>query len=138
MENSLKEKIIGAWRLVSFEQESKDGKITFPLGKDARGYLYYLIDGHVSVHIMRTGRQISLEDGVLKYNELGYLAYGGHYYFDETRMVMTHEVDVSLYPEWTGTAQVRKVDLKWPYLQLSSDGPVGEEGFQFRLRWLRD
>ncbi|WP_295718909.1 lipocalin-like domain-containing protein [Mucilaginibacter sp.] len=142
MENTLAERVIGAWTLVTFEQESKDGVISYPLGKEATGSLFYLPGGHVAVNIMLAGRDIFIDKALLlkeqlKYNELGYLAYSGFYHVDENLKLMTHELVVSFYPEWVGSRQIRKIDLNNNCLQLSSDGPVGPEHSRFRLEWLR-
>jgi hypothetical protein len=49
--------LIGSWRLVSWENRSIDGqKISYPLGRDAVGYIMYNQDGYMSVAIMRPNR----------------------------------------------------------------------------------
>jgi Lipocalin-like domain len=41
--------LIGTWRLVSWENRSLvDGQISYPLGKDAAGYIMYNQDGYMS------------------------------------------------------------------------------------------
>src|SRR3712207_564830 len=45
--------LIGTWRLLSWENRSvEDGQISYPLGKDAEGYIMYNQDGYMSVAIM--------------------------------------------------------------------------------------
>lgn len=132
--------VTGAWALVTFEQESNEGEISYPLGKDARGSIYYLPDGHVSVHIMRSDRGITVDESLvfgqnLQYNQLGYLAYSGRFHVDEELQIMIHELDISLYPEWVGGQQIRKIELNGNRLQLSSNGPVGDNQIRFRLLW---
>ena len=142
MENNLRQLVIGAWMLISFDQKSKDGKVSYPLGRAARGSLYYLPDGHVCVNIMQSSRNITVDPSLmkgdaLKYNELGYLAYSGQYHIEEDPQLMIHVPDVSLYPEWIGSQQIRKIHLVGNYLQLSSNGPVGPDESRFRLTWVR-
>jgi hypothetical protein len=48
--------LVGAWRLVSWENRAADGQITYPMGTDAVGYLLYTADGRFSVTISRRGR----------------------------------------------------------------------------------
>jgi Lipocalin-like domain len=49
--------LVGTWRLISWETRSVDGqKISYPLGKDAVGYIMYNEDGYMSVAIMRPNR----------------------------------------------------------------------------------
>jgi hypothetical protein len=139
---TLAEQVIGAWNLVSFEQESEDGILTFPLGKTAKGAIYYLPTGHVSVHIMQPGRSEAIDPLLytgksLNYQGLGYLAYCGRYHVDEEKQIMTHELEIILYPEWVGGQQIRFIQLHEDQLQLSSIAPVGPQKIQFRLLWER-
>ena len=49
--------LIGTWRLISWENRSVDGqKISYPLGKDAVGYIMYNEDGYMFVAIIRPNR----------------------------------------------------------------------------------
>jgi hypothetical protein len=48
--------LVGAWRLVSWENRAADGQVTYPMGSDALGCLLYTADGHFSVTISRPGR----------------------------------------------------------------------------------
>jgi len=48
--------LIGTWRLISWENRSLDGQISYPLGKDAVGYIIYNQDGYMFVAIMRPDR----------------------------------------------------------------------------------
>lgn len=140
--NNLAEKITGAWNLVSFQMVNNNGYICHPLGESAKGFLCYLPDGYVSVHIMQRDRQEVIDcnrfaGADFKYNELGYLAYCGRYHIDANKQVITHEVDISLYPEWIGGQQIRLITLRENQLELSSTGAVGPENIQFSLRWQR-
>ncbi len=40
--------LIGTWRLISWENRSVDGQISYPLGKDAVGYIMYHQDGYMN------------------------------------------------------------------------------------------
>ena len=48
--DSAKKKLIGAWRLVSIEEQGADGKVNRITG--LKGMLLYTRDGHMSVQIM--------------------------------------------------------------------------------------
>ncbi len=42
--------LIGTWRLISWENRSVvDGQVSYPLGKDAVGYIVYNQDGYMFV-----------------------------------------------------------------------------------------
>lgn len=49
-EGSAREKLIGAWRLVSMDEPGRDGKLTRIT--DRKGMLLYTRDGHMSVQLM--------------------------------------------------------------------------------------
>ena len=48
--------LVGAWRLVSWENQAADGQVTHPMGTDAIGYVLYAADGRFSITISRRGR----------------------------------------------------------------------------------
>jgi hypothetical protein len=48
--------LVGAWRLLSWENRTADGQVTYPMGTDVVGYLLYTADGRFSVLISRAGR----------------------------------------------------------------------------------
>jgi YD repeat-containing protein len=47
------ELLLGAWRLVSWEARDATGRVTYPLGEDARGQLSYDGSGRMSAQLMR-------------------------------------------------------------------------------------
>ena len=48
--------LIGTWRLVSFEVRDEEGRITYPFGRDAVGFITYTADGHMAVQFGRADR----------------------------------------------------------------------------------
>jgi hypothetical protein len=141
MKTSLSKKLAGAWALVYFELESSDGNISYPLGKDAEGSIFYTEDGFVSVNIMRKGRDSIMQKGKDQTNEwrwldLPYLAYSGKYILEEDELAITHWVEVGLYPEWIGQAQYRLISWLGEDLQLSTTNSAGVDG-EARLVWTR-
>jgi Lipocalin-like domain len=48
--------LVGAWRLVSWENRAADGQVTHPMGTDVVGYLLYTLDRRFSVLISRADR----------------------------------------------------------------------------------
>jgi hypothetical protein len=49
--------LVGTWKLVSWENRSADGTISYPLAEDAVGFILYTDDGYMPVAIMRRGRE---------------------------------------------------------------------------------
>ena len=47
------ELLLGAWRLESWEARDATGRVTYPLGEDARGQLSYDGSGRMSAQLMR-------------------------------------------------------------------------------------
>lgn len=57
MSKSLRERLIGAWTLVSYVEKPVDGSPTVhPLGEDATGIIMYTPDGFMSAQLMKSGR----------------------------------------------------------------------------------
>jgi len=48
--------LVGTWKLLSWENRSADGEISYPFGEDAVGYLTYNPDGYMFVAMMRPDR----------------------------------------------------------------------------------
>ena len=118
--------LIGTWRLISWENRSVEGqKISYPLGKDAVGYIMYNEDGYMFVAIMRPNREKftvgdllggSTEEKVQAANT--YVSYCGRYEFRGD--TVTHHVDLSLFPNWVGVEQERLVEFRGNRLTLST------------------
>jgi len=86
-----REKLIGAWHLVSIESPGKDGKLNRV--SDCKGQLIYTRDGHMSVQLMYPPSQSTLSnDYVLN----GYEASFGSYEVDEAAHTVTHHVKASV------------------------------------------
>jgi len=116
--------LVGTWKLVSFEHRS-NGQVTYPMGRNARGYLSYDPSGWMSVQIMRADRPMlasrTWSDGTLE--ELraavaGYLSYAGTYEVDEANRSVTHHIDVHLLPNAVGTHLVRRFEIDGSRLTL--------------------
>jgi Lipocalin-like domain len=118
--------LIGTWRLVSWENRSVvDGEVSYPLGKDAVGYIMYDADGYMSVAIMRPDRakfaagdllRASVEERAQAAGT--YVSYCGRYEFRGDTVV--HRVELSLFPNWIGVEQERLVEVMGERLMLST------------------
>lgn len=118
--------LVSTWRLISWEIRSVDGqKISYPLGKDAVGYIIYNQDGYMSVAISRPNRQEFAAGDLLGGSAeekaqaaSTYVSYCGRYEFHGD--TVSHHVDLSLFPNWVGVEQERLVELKGNRLSLST------------------
>ncbi len=107
-------RLLGTWRLVSWENWSATGDVTYPLGPDAIGYITYTADGHVFVVLARAERAAFAAGDLLAGSpeELAaaaasYISYAGTYELQADRVI--HRVLASLFPNWVGTDQERLV-----------------------------
>jgi hypothetical protein len=122
---SIRDSLIGTWRLVSYEAHDAQGKISDPLGKNLLGLLCYTKDGFMSMQVMREDRQgysscdlhLSLMEEMAAAAS-GYVAYAGRFSVDEAATTVTHHVQLSLSPTWVGTDQTRTVALRADRLYL--------------------
>lgn len=46
----------GTWRLISFEARTSSGEVSYPLGRDAAGFLVYGQGGYMVASVMRKDR----------------------------------------------------------------------------------
>jgi hypothetical protein len=117
--------LIGTWRLISWENRSVDGQISYPLGKNAVGYIMYNQDGYMFVAIMRPDRATFAAGDLLggspaekAHAAETYVSYCGQYEFGGN--IVIHHVDLSLFPNWIGVDQERLVELTGNRLTLST------------------
>jgi hypothetical protein len=133
----------GTWRLVSWENRSASGEVTYPMGPDSIGYLTYTADGYVFVVLMRAARAAFTADDLLSGSAderaaaaAGYISYAGTYELRADRVI--HHVKASLFPNWIGTAQERRVGWDGPRLLLSTAPTLlGGERQTAHLVWER-
>jgi hypothetical protein len=117
--------LIGRWRLVSWENRSVDGQISYPLGQDPVGYIMYDQDGYMFVAIMRAHRATFAAGDLLRGSTEekaraaeSYVSYCGRYDFHGDTVI--HHVELSLFPNWVGVDQERLVELTGNRLILST------------------
>ncbi|MEE8571251.1 MAG: lipocalin-like domain-containing protein [Candidatus Bathyarchaeia archaeon] len=129
----MSQKFVGIWKLVSFEFH-QGNKVTYPLGDKPQGYIMYLSNGYMSVHMIATERlQFAVNDhlgGTLEeYADAGktYAGYCGTYEVREDTVI--HNVEVSFFPNWTGIQFIRHFKLDGDMLTLSTP-PMLFEGLE--------
>jgi hypothetical protein len=143
----LRDRLIGAWKLVSYVEEPVDGSTPFhPMGEKPKGIIMYTPDGYMSAQLMRPDRRPFASgdwfDGTEEeYREeaSGYIAYSGPFHVDEEKRTLTHSMFVSLFPNWTGQTQPRVVRIEGNKLFLNTESPIKSGGkiVMSRLQWQR-
>lgn len=147
MPDSLRDRLLGAWRLLDALAEPVDGSTPHrPHGPRPAGLILYTPDGHVSVQIMEPDRAVpeSTDWTALTPEEYAaegrtYFGYAGRFDVDEAAGTVTHHVEVSLFPGWVGDGQLRLVELEGNRLTLSTPTPflTGGKLVRMRLNWER-
>ena len=136
----MKERLVGTWRLVSYETDELEGRRGKPYG-DAVGRLDYDDNGNMSGQVMRPGRaRVELGEGnaqQVRAAYLGYIAYFGTYEVAADGSSVTHHVVGSLNPAWVGGQQVRKMRFEDDRLILSADVHKNGDTVTHTLIWER-
>lgn len=129
--------LVGSWRLQSWDAIGDDGSVTHPMGEHPQGLLAYTAEGLMVTTIAPHARPaLASPDpltGGAPEERLGaaetFIAYSSRYTYDGRDV--THAVEMSLFPNWVGTRQVRHVELS------SDDGTLTLTADPFVLRGRR-
>ncbi|MFP3914486.1 MAG: lipocalin-like domain-containing protein [Actinomycetota bacterium] len=135
--------LVGTWELVEWTA-TVGGRESRPFGGNVVGRLTYTPDGYMWAALMRRDRP-SLTAGSMAgatateraAAAAGYLNYGGTFTSNDDQVV--HHVEVSLFPNWVGLDQVRKISWIGEELELSTGPETSRSGETVvnRLRWRR-
>jgi hypothetical protein len=136
----MKERLVGTWRLLSYETNEQGGKRGKPYG-DAVGRLEYDDHGNMSGQVMRPDRaRVERGEGnaqQLRGAYIGYIAYFGTYEVASDGESVIHHVEGALNPAWVGGHQVRKMRFAGDRLVLSADVAKGGDVVTHTLTWER-
>ena len=134
------EKLIGTWRLLSYETVEANGRRGRPYG-EAVGRLSYDANGNMSGQVMRPGRaRVELGDGnaqQVRAAYVGYIAYFGRYDVASDGQSVVHHVEGSLNPAWVGGDQARGIRFDGNRLVLTVDVHKGGGIVHHVLTWER-
>ena len=109
--------LVGRWDIVAWEQVYDDGRRELPMGEHLEGFIRYLPDGDMVCMIGRAERAKFVKGGqwnapddekALAYQSM--LAYAGRWRIAGD--VITHRVEMSLFPNWKGGEQKRRVQVQ--------------------------
>lgn len=114
-----REKILGIWKLVSYEAEYQStGEREPVLGKNWTGYIIFTPEGRMMVAITTEGRQAPKIDQDRAELFKSLLSYTGMYRLEGDKWIT--KVDVSGNPAWVGTEQVRFFRFEGDRLQVTT------------------
>ncbi len=116
---------LGTWRLISWENRDETGKLGYPLGPGAVGYITYTADGYIFAQIMAAERAplatqnpFGGADAEAAAAARSHMSYCGSYEVRNEEIV--HRVAVSDFPNWVGGAQRRFYKFEDEKLILSA------------------
>jgi hypothetical protein len=131
-------RLLGAWRLVSWEAFDPEGHISYPLGRDAVGQLFYDQAGRMSAQLTRRNQaHFASEDwrqattGERASAWVAYFGYFGTYEIDETNGVVAHLIEGSWFPNLVGKKELRHYRFEGDLLVLDADTEWG----RVRIVW---
>ena len=139
-DSSLRQRFIGTWRLVSEENISADGKVSFdPVsGPHGVGYLIYDPNGHMCVGLMNPDRPKWTEPKDLTDKEKialfdSFYAYCGRYEIKEKEHIMMHLPELASTPDYVGTDQPRPYTFDGDRMTFA--GKDTRKGGSWRITW---
>ena len=127
---------IGTWKLVDYSFLHEDGTVEKPWGDHVVGYLLYSAEGYMSGNLSPAGRRHNIEmtESQKSRRKRDYIAYAGPYTVEGD--TVTHYVEVSLFPNWLGTAQLRYHKREGNTLTLRTPPiPAGDDVVAVQLIW---
>jgi len=138
--------LLGAWRLDSAVEVFDDGERRDEFGPNPSGYLCYNAASIVSATLGDTARPATSaadpqSGSADDYEKMArhFIAYAGPFRVDVGNETVTHHVDVSLFPNWQGHDQVRRVTVDGGRLSITASDRTAPDGrtFHSELIWLR-
>jgi Lipocalin-like domain len=130
---SLKDRLIGTWALVSWEQKKSDGSTVQRYGVNPTGIAFFDAGGRYIIAVMRSDRANyacdALWQGTAEENKAtasGTITYFGTYSVTEADSSIAIHIEGSSFPNWNGAKQERIVAITENQLTLTVRPPSGE------------
>jgi hypothetical protein len=144
MNEFIKDRIVGTWKLVSWIYQDENGKPVHYFGENATGILMYDRSGYMNAQLMKPGRNSFASDSIdggtreETYRAFcSYLAYFGRYY-EERPGEIVHIVEGSLFPNWLERKEIRYGKIMNDNLVLYTPAiPVNDREIVFYITWER-
>lgn len=124
---SLKDRLVGSWTLVSWTRQVGGAEEPGLFGKDAVGQILYSADGRMCMTLMSRSRSNfkspdfrggTPEEKAAAYDS--FQSYCGRYEVNAEQSYVLHKLESSSYPNWTRTEQKRFVKIEGGRLTLTS------------------
>jgi hypothetical protein len=122
-------KILGSWKLLSFYNETEDGKRTDLLGKKPFGYINYT-PTHMSALLAHQDFNVENEKNL---SGDYYISYGGKYEGDDKTVY--HHVEICSDPSWIGRVLTRHYKVEGDILTIWAEEKVHGKWQSVKLEW---
>ncbi|MDR3389474.1 MAG: lipocalin-like domain-containing protein [Rudaea sp.] len=123
--NEPQDRVVGSWRLSTYEDRPDEGPSVFPFGRNPKGLLIYSPTGQMSIRIVKQphpGVASGDEDNVAPPEKQAlfdsYMAYFGTYSVEPARSVIVHHVEGDLWSVFDGKDEERPFELTGDQLIL--------------------
>ena len=116
----IRDRFIGAWRLVWLEEEGTGGTVH---KADCTGTLVFTREGRMSVQVMYRNPQAGTPAGPVQYAQAGYEASFGRYEVDPRTRTFTYHVEGALVRALIGKDLTRVFELSGEQLIVASSSP---------------
>jgi len=141
---SAKERIVGAWTLVSADSVSPDGRRTQVFGPEPKGMLVFSRDGHFALVQMRTGlpriAANSRAQGTAEENKAiveGSIAYFGAYSLTEAGDALIIRLDGSTFANLLALGEQKRLITSLTPDELKFANPRTPSGATLEVVWKR-
>ncbi len=144
MQEFIKDKIIGTWKLVSWKYTDENNLALDFFGEKPSGILMYDANGNMNAQLMKGDRSNFISESLtggtddeVKQAYLSYAAYYGKYY-EKSPGEIIHIVEGSFFPNWVGHQEIRYGKIKDEYLTLCTP-PILAQGKEivFTVIWIK-
>jgi hypothetical protein len=126
----IRDRFIGAWRLVSLDEPGADGAVQ---RADCTGMLAFTREGRMSVQVMYRNPEAGTSGGPVQYTQGGYEASFGRYEIDAGSRQFTYHVEGALVRSLVGKDLTRLFELSGRQLTVKPSNP----GEHWRVVWER-
>ena len=143
-QKSLKEQLVGTWKLVSADNVRNDGSKLDVAGPNPKGVVIYTSDGHFALVITRADlpkfASNSRDLGTPEENKAvvqGSIAYFGTYSVNEADKVITPQIEGSTFANLIGRADQKRIITSLTADELKFTNPATPSGATLQLVWKR-
>ena len=116
---AIRDRLVGAWRLVWLEEPGADGRIS---RADCTGLLVFSRDGHMSVQVMYANPQSGGQGGPVQYAQGGYEASFGRYEINDAKSFTFH-VEGAMVRSLAGKELPRAFEFSGKQMIVKSPNP---------------